>query len=106
MSHTALASRTMSKNLPVQKFRLEKMANGVSYIVTGKNCELTAFQGKIADGPSTVIQPNTAVDLSTVINDNAAADGHLNWNDLPMSFILRMSPRPMDEPRAESTIDV
>ena len=91
-----------------QKFRLDKMANGVSYIVTGKNCELTAFSGKINDGSSIIIQPGKEMDLSQVVNQDAATDsaGRLTWNDMPMSFILRTSPRPMDDGHDETTINL
>ena len=104
--------------LAKNKLKIDKMANGVSFIVTGKLCELTAFEGKNLDGLSTIVPADTSLDLNTVLNSEGAKNdgqsvktlaesvtfplqperllysGHITWNDLPLSFTVRKTTAP------------
>ena len=55
-----------------------------------------------------MVPPGKELDLTEVVNQDAATDpaGRLTWNDMPMSFILRVSPRPMDNGHDETTINL
>ena len=70
------------------KLDIKKMADGVSYIVTGKYVELLAFEGQNNDGQMISIPVNSEKSLKKVYNSNAAQDNNPTWNDLPMSFTL------------------